>query len=137
MKTIAGRSGKGRVIVWWLSRYGSDFNDIAGSFEADAQGFAISCFYAFDIILVGIPGAVSIQICSPIDLLIIRYAVAVAVMWGPVARGLHEESIVRWCSAAQGIAPSQIDFETRAHVSACVEQALTDPGYMTALRASL
>jgi hypothetical protein len=64
-------------------------------------------------------------------------AVAVAVMWGPVARGLHEESIVRWCSAAQGIAPSQIDFETRAHVSACVEQALTDPGYMTALRASL
>lgn len=64
-------------------------------------------------------------------------ALAVAVMWGPVSRGLHEESIVRWCSAAQGVAPSQIDLETRLQVAACVEQALTDPGYMTALRASL
>ena len=63
--------------------------------------------------------------------------VAVALMWGPVARGLHEESIVRWCSAAQGVAPSQIDVEVRLRVAACVEQALTDPAYMAALRASL
>ena len=64
-------------------------------------------------------------------------AVVALLLWGPVARGLHEESVVRWCSAAQGVAPSQIDGEVRLQVAACVEQALTDPAYMTALRASL
>jgi hypothetical protein len=64
-------------------------------------------------------------------------AFVVALMWGPVARGLHEESIIRWCSAAQGVAPSQIDTEARLYVAECVDQALTDPAYMTALRASL
>ena len=64
-------------------------------------------------------------------------AALVVLMWGPVARGLHEESIVRWCSASQGVALSQIDVEVRLQVAACVEQALTDPAYMTALRASL
>ncbi len=60
-----------------------------------------------------------------------------ALLWGPVARGLHEESVVRWCSAAQGVARAEITTELSLQIAACVEQALTDPAYMTALRASL
>lgn len=62
---------------------------------------------------------------------------ATALMWGPVARGLHEESVARWCATAQGVARVDIDGERGLQIAACVEQALTDPAYMTALRASL
>jgi hypothetical protein len=57
-------------------------------------------------------------------------------LWGPVSRGLHEESVARWCSwsvAPEGRTVIDID----AAVTHCVEQALSDPAYLTALRASL
>ena len=79
MLRIAGRARKDLIVVLRFGRDGLDSNDIAGPVEADTQGFAIACFYTFDILLVRIPGAVSVQICDCYDFLIIRYAVAVAV----------------------------------------------------------
>ncbi len=83
------------------------------------------------------PSSTQRQTKAALAAIVATIVVGGALLWGPVARGLHEESIVRWCSAAQGVAPSQIDGEVRLQVAACVEQALTDPAYMTALRASL
>ena len=58
------------------------------------------------------------------------------VMWGPVARGLHEQSVARWCTwSATGSQTTSLDLEPA--VAQCVERALADPAYLTALRASL
>ena len=63
--------------------------------------------------------------------------VVTVLMWGPVARGLHEESVMRWCSAAQGVTGVEVHGDRALQIGPCVEQALTDPAFMTALRASL
>ena len=65
--------------------------------------------------------------------------VAVILLWGPVARGLHEQSIERWCrwSPAVEADPGGRGDARDVQIAECVERALTDPEFMTALRASL
>ena len=76
----------------------------------------------------------------------IRIALAVGVvvaalltiaLWGPVARGLHEESVSRWCTWSATSSGTMGAADVDATVEACVQQALDDPSYMAALRASL
>ena len=72
----------------------------------------------------------------PLAVAIAVTALATVLMWGPVSRGLHEESVARWCtwSASAGAASSgQID----SAVAECVRRSLSDPDYLAALRASL
>jgi hypothetical protein len=62
--------------------------------------------------------------------------IATTLMWGPVSRGLHEESVARWCTwSASADEPIAADVETS--VSMCVQRALSDPEYLTAVRGSL
>jgi len=59
-----------------------------------------------------------------------------ALLWGPVARGLHEESVERWCTWAQASPAASLQVEISG-VDSCVDIALHDPAFLTALRASL
>ena len=64
-------------------------------------------------------------------------ALMVVLMWGPVARGLHEQSIERWCRWSPDVATAPLEDDRDVQIADCVERALRDPAYLTALRGSL
>jgi len=65
------------------------------------------------------------------------FALIVVLMWGPVARGLHEDSVRRWCTWAQPATTAELGPDHDLRIMACVDQALADPSFLAALRASL
>ena len=67
----------------------------------------------------------------------IGMALLVVLLWGPVALGLHEQSIERWCRWSPSVATAPLDDDRDVQIADCVERALRDPDYLTALRASL
>ncbi len=70
----------------------------------------------------------------PLAIALVIATIAAVALWGPVARGLHEESVTRWCTQSISMAGAPVD---DVAVSMCVNDALSDPSYLQALRASL
>ena len=64
-------------------------------------------------------------------------AMIIVLLWAPVARGLHEQSIERWCRWSPDVATAALEVDQDLQIAGCVERALRDPDYLTALRASL